>query len=131
MSLNTGCTSWLEAKTQLAGAVVERYHGCDAAKAETNWFEATFSQRATPEDAPVVDVPSGAGAVELVARCLPVATRSHVRRLLQQGAVRLNDERLGLAEAAVPLASGDVLKIGKRQWFRLRLVTTDCPFKGA
>lgn len=118
--LQNGTVHPMQAKRQLAGAIVARYHGCDVAQAEEQWFERTFTQRSSPEDAPRIDVPTGANVLELLQLCLPQATRSDLRRLLQQKAVRLNDTRLDLSMSPLALAPGDILKVGKRQWFRLR-----------
>ncbi len=120
--LSDGTVHPMAAKRQLAAAIVERYHGRDVALAEEQWFERTFTRRAIPDDAVQVDVPAGISALGLLQRCLPAATRSHLRRLLEQGAVRLNDARPDLSEAPVPVSSGDVLKVGKRQWFRIRVL---------
>lgn len=106
-----------DAKRQLAGALVARYHGEDAARAEDEWFLSTFSHRAVPDDVPEVQVPAGATLFEALKLSLPDETNSALRRLLGSGAVSLDGEKL--SDENAPLERGGTLKVGKRRWFKL------------
>lgn len=74
-----------------------------------------------PDDVPVVRVRDpGAALLDVLRQCLPDTSASELRRLIWFGAVRLN----GTVTLTDPgqrnaLASGDVIRVGKRQWFRL------------
>ncbi len=119
--LADGSVHPMQAKRDLAAAIVARYHDEQVASAEAEWFDRTFSQRATPADAAAIDVPTGANACAILRLCLPDLSRSQHRRLLEQGAVRLNDTKLTPEDTPVKVADGDVLRVGRRQWFRLRV----------
>lgn len=111
------------AKVELARAIVERWHGAAAAAAEAGWFEATFSRREFPADAPLVELAAGRlSALELLALALPGTSRSELRRLLAQGGASLDEAALAGFETPVVLTPGSEhrLRIGKRRFARIR-----------
>lgn len=120
-SLAEGALSPMAAKKYLAGSVVERYHGREVAEAEEKWFTDAFSDRVQPKDVPVLKVPGDIGVVDLLERCLTDKSRSAIRRLLAQDAVRLNNVKLKLTKGPLGLKNGDTLKVGKTRWFRIRI----------
>jgi tyrosyl-tRNA synthetase len=119
--LRDGTMHPMEAKKRLARAIVERYHGPQDAAGEEAWFTETFSRRQVPADLPVVRIDRDIDVLELLAQCLEGKSRSDLRRLIEQGAVRLNDTTIPLTEQPLALRTGDTLKVGKRQWFRIEL----------
>jgi tyrosyl-tRNA synthetase len=114
-----GSLNPMEAKKLLARSLVERYYGAAVAETEEQWFKETFSQRVIPTDIPDVKVSEPLTPVELLQQCLPDSSKAAIRRLLQQGGVRLNDSKLSLSEEKMSIKEGDILKVGKRQWFKL------------
>ena len=112
-----------KAKVELARAIVERWHGKAAAAAEVDWFEATFSRREFPSDAPLVEIAAGRlSALELLALALPGTSRSELRRLVAQGGASLDEAAISGFEMPVVLAPGSEhrLRIGKRRFARIR-----------
>ena len=105
------------AKQALAAALVERYHGADAAEAELAWWKNTFSKRNTPTDMPELAV-SGGSLLEVIEGAVD-RSRSEIRRLAKQKAIKLDDEPISLDALNEPGPTGAVLKVGKRQWFKL------------
>ncbi|MPZ87358.1 MAG: tyrosine--tRNA ligase [Nitriliruptorales bacterium] len=109
------------AKRAFARALVERYHGADAAREEDEWFQRVFSERKVPESMPEVGVAGGERLMAVLERCLPEESRSELRRLVQGGAVRLNDVKLLDPDVVIGGEQREaVLRIGRRRWFRLR-----------
>jgi len=109
-----------DAKVMLARRVVERYHGAEAGQREEAWFAKVFSRREAPEDMELLSVPSGANLITILQHALPDESNSARRRLIKQGGVRLNNEKQ-TDENSVPLwRPNDILKIGKRRWFKLQ-----------
>lgn len=107
-------------KKFLASKIVERYHGKEVAKKEKEWFEKTFSARMIPPDIKKITVKSPADIFMAVnAYFGSKRSNSEIRRLFTQGAVSLNQEKM--VDIKKPVKNGDVLKIGKRMWFRVRL----------
>jgi tyrosyl-tRNA synthetase len=112
----------MEAKKFLAEEIVSRYHGKEAAGAERAWFETAFSKRTTPEDIPTLEVRAGTPLLQVLQICQPDESKGALNRLVQGGGVRINDEKVSFEELAnVQLRDGDILKIGKRHWYRISL----------
>lgn len=109
----------MDAKKLLARAVVERYHGKEAAQAEEEWFTGVFSHRRTPDNIPTKHVNIDGTIVDIAHACVLSQSKSAIRRLVQQGGVRLNDTRVTDPDARPEIRQGDILKVGKRQWFRI------------
>jgi tyrosyl-tRNA synthetase len=111
----------MEAKRALGRALVGRYHGTPAAAAEDAWFTGTFSRRSVPPDVPEVIIGDpGVTLAELLRHCLPADSAAELRRLIRYGGVRLNGERkLTDPDQMHQVASGDVIRVGRRRWFRI------------
>jgi tyrosyl-tRNA synthetase len=110
----------------LARKVVARFHGDEAARAAEAEFDRVFVEHAAPEemDEHVVAV-SGDEPVHVpgvVADAVGVS-RSEARRLLKQGAVKLDGERVAEQDVAAERLDGAVLQVGKRQFRRLRVAS--------
>jgi tyrosyl-tRNA synthetase len=114
-----------EAKAALAFSIVERWHGREAALAEEAWFESIFSRRDFPTDATVVRIQAGKlGAIELLARAAPELSRSEIRRLIAEGAIEADGERLRGADEGFDAKPGREieLRIGKRRFYRITFI---------
>lgn len=111
----------MEAKRILGRALVERYHGPQAALEEDQWFANVFSRRANPEDIPTVRVDNAnASVLDILKHCLPDESSNELRRLIQQGAVRMGGgQKLTDPQQRVVMKSGEVVRVGKRRWFRI------------
>jgi tyrosyl-tRNA synthetase len=111
----------MQAKRVLGRALVTRYHSAEAAGQEDEWFSQVFSGRAVPADVPAVAIADpNVTLLELLRHCLPGESLSALRRLIAAGAVRLDGQRaLTDPDQRHPVSSGDVVKVGKRRWFRI------------
>ena len=115
-----------ETKRRLARAIVTLYHSEAAAAAAEERFDVQFRERAVPADVPehvlegqdVWFLPSLLGP-EGTGLC---ASGSEARRMVAQGAVRLDGEALDDPTAELPTEAldGKVLQVGKRRFARLR-----------
>jgi tyrosyl-tRNA synthetase len=111
-------------KRALARAIVERFHGPDAARAAEAHFDRVVVRHEAPDEMPELDIAAGEPQhlPELISTALGLS-RSDVRRMLAQGGVKLNGEplpadRLDLEPDGL---DGAVLQVGKRQFRRLRV----------
>jgi tyrosyl-tRNA synthetase len=113
-----------EAKRALAREIVAwLYSEADAQAAERN-FDRVFVERQAPEDMEEATFESDGGMLHLpglIAEEFGVS-RSEARRLIDQGGATLGEEQLAVGEHDVPAerAEGQVLKVGKRRFRRLR-----------
>jgi tyrosyl-tRNA synthetase len=111
-------------KRRLAGALVAEYHGRDAADAAAAHFERLFVRHDLPEEVPEVTVTLDGGAAPLpwVLRAAGLASStSEGRRLVEQGGVSLDGERI--TDPGTLLESGRtvVIQVGKRRFARVTL----------
>ena len=112
-----------DAKEAMAKAIVERYWGAEAADAAAAEFRRVFSDKQLPSEMPEIVIPDeGVGLLALLADNGLAKSRSEARRLVDQGAVRIDGDKLDDAEATVTPPDGAILKVGKRRFARLRRV---------
>jgi tyrosyl-tRNA synthetase len=114
-----------DAKRELARSLVTWLHGEDEAQAAERAFDRVHVAGGTPE---VIEEAAFAGGEtlhlpELMAREFGIS-RSQARRLIDQGGVTLGDVALteGEHDVAGSRADGQVLRVGKRRFRRLRAV---------
>ena len=111
------------AKMKLAHSIVKRYHGPQIADTEMKQFIETFSKKSFPEDAPKIEVTrKSMNIIDLIGICCNEMSRSQIRRLIQQGAVLLNDAKISDSQTEVILESSNTLKVGKRNFFRVVVI---------
>jgi tyrosyl-tRNA synthetase len=113
-----------DAKHALARTLVERLHSAADASAAAAHFDRVFVQRALPDEIAEASFDGSAASVHLPAVIASALgrSRSDARRLLDQGAVRLDGVALSSADIdiAAERLDGAVLQVGKRGFRRLR-----------
>jgi tyrosyl-tRNA synthetase len=114
-----------DAKHALARALVERFHGTDAAAAAADEFARVHVRREAPDELAELEVAAVNGTVHLPAALAEGfgMSRSDARRMLAQGGVRLDGEPLGPEDLDLPRErlDGAVLQVGKRHFRRVRV----------
>jgi tyrosyl-tRNA synthetase len=111
-----------DAKRALARALVERFHGPDAAVEAQAAFDRVFVSRELPEEIEELEVVSN-GSVhlpELIASAFG-GSRSEARRAIAQGGVKLDGEPVDALDLPAAELDGRVLQVGKRRFRRLRV----------
>ena len=97
-------------KAFIAFQLVKRLHGEEAARRAEEDFNTKFRKREIPQEREVFDKPAGDLVSFLVATGI-ANSRNDARRLLEQGGVRINGEKVGVE--AAPKA-GDVVSARRR-----------------
>lgn len=109
-----------DAKLDLAEAVVARNDGAEAARRSREEFLRVFSAGERPTEMAALPLaPGEVTALDLVVAARPDLSRSAARRLLAGGAIALDDARLEDPEQLLPLVGSEVLRAGRRRWFRV------------
>jgi len=113
------------AKMALAREIVERYHGAQEARAAEDAFEQVHARREVPDEIEERELPRDAGAEKLpLIKALPklglASSGSEARRLIAQGGVTVEGERVSDPNAALPPGS-HLIKVGKRKFIRLHV----------
>jgi tyrosyl-tRNA synthetase len=105
-------------KMMLAKEVTSLYHGeIEAEEAET-FFKSLFQKNEIPEDIPVHRISLGETLIDIITAAKQVPSKSEARRLISQGGVKLNGEKLADA-ARCDFNNNDILQIGKRKFIKL------------
>ncbi|MCU0835166.1 MAG: tyrosine--tRNA ligase, partial [Chromatiaceae bacterium] len=114
-----------DVKFRLAEEIVERFHGPEAAHAAREAFVARFQRGVIPGDLATVELDVGSAEVLPLANLLKaaglVASTSEALRLMGQGAVRIDGERVTARECVLPAGSSHVYQVGKRRVVRVVL----------
>lgn len=108
----------MQAKKKLAAELVARFHGAAAAERAAAAFSRRFQQGQQPDEMPTHAWAADAADV-WVCRLLKTSglakSTSEARRLVRQGGVRLDGERVTDPELHVPTAGETVVQVGKRR----------------
>lgn len=118
----TGGENPKNVKILLAKEIVAQYHSKDAADQAAKDFEEVFAKGGKPEKIESVKFDSGKFKVfALLEELELVESRSDARRLIEQGGVRINDEKLSDPDAIIELKDGQkvLLQVGKRKWLEV------------
>ena len=115
----------MQIKIGFAKEIVARFHSAAAAeKAHAN-FEARFKQGEIPEDIPDYIVSADGGSLpltQILKRIGLTASTSEAMRMIDQGGVRLNGEKI--SDKSLSLAKGQqfVVQVGRRKFARVNLI---------
>ena len=111
-------------KVMLAQEIVTRFHSITAANAALADFEARFQRGALPDDMPEMSVATAGGMLP-IAQVLKQAglttSTSDALRMIEQGGVRLNGERVEDKALLLKVGETCVLQVGKRKFARVTL----------
>jgi tyrosyl-tRNA synthetase len=111
----------LEAKLALARFIVGRAHGEDAARAAEEHFTRVVREGQAPDEVVEVELPRAdpVHLPRLLVDSLGIGSASEARRLIGQGAVRLDGEVVTELDVPREQLEGRLLQAGKRRFARL------------
>jgi tyrosyl-tRNA synthetase len=110
----------MESKKALALELTARFHGAAAAKSAAEEFVRQFKQKQLPDEIPLVRVAAD-GPVwicRLMADAGLVKSNGEARRMVKQGAVSLDGEKVADADLEVALDKERIIQVGKRRFAR-------------
>lgn len=115
-----------DVKMRLAKEIVSRFHGKGEATIAEEKFVKLFQKRELPEEIAEIQVVGRSEGdkipiVELLFETRLVSSKSEARRLLQQGGVYLDGERICDDECAVELKNGLMIRVGRRKFGKLKV----------
>ncbi len=114
-----------EVKVNFAVEIVARFHGMQAGRAAQDEFERRFRDGALPEDMPEVTVGGGGSGIalpQLLKQSGLVPSVSEAQRLIEQGGVRLNGERVSDRSLKVMQGETVIAQVGKRKVARIKVL---------
>ena len=113
-----------DVKFKLAEELVARFHSIEAGQQAQAAFIERFQKGALPEEVPEVDVQSREGRLpiaNLLKEAGLVASTSEAFRLIQQGAVRIDGERVESRDLELAAGAHHTYQVGKRRVARVRV----------
>ncbi len=110
-----------QAKIDLAKEIVSFYHGVTEAEKAEKEFELIFENRQNPESMPFFETQKEEiNIVDLIMETNSASSASASRRLIEQGAVKLDGIKIADIKALIHINSdGSVLKVGKRKFIKI------------
>lgn len=109
-------------KLELAKIITRLYHTEEETKAAILYFENVFKQGNLPDILPQITIPSNCNLLKEIGTLLVqnnfVASNNEFRRLITQGGVQINKEKVTDLDNTV-IANGDIIKLGKKKFFQI------------
>jgi tyrosyl-tRNA synthetase len=113
-----------DAKFELAMEIVARFHDAGAAEAAKLEFISRFREGAMPEDMPELTLEAEDGTLGiayLLKGAGLVSSTSEAFRMIKQGAVRIDGERVADRSLTIDAGSTNVYQVGRRRFARVSL----------
>jgi tyrosyl-tRNA synthetase len=114
-----------DVKFELGVEIVDRFHGAGAGAAARDEFIARFREGAVPNDVPELEIAIDANGAKLalvLKEAQLVASTSAGYRMIEQGAVRIDGERVSDKDLAVKPGARHLLQVGKRAYAAVTLL---------
>ena len=121
--LEDGSVHPMDAKKRLAWEIVNMYHGKEAADKARADFETQFQERGVPADIPTVPLARALGdkandqgeigILDLLVNTGLAPNRKQAQRLVEQGGVKINDDKVTERTYTVKPAEGMIIKAGR------------------
>jgi tyrosyl-tRNA synthetase len=118
--LESGAIHPRDLKMRLAGEIVTIFQGPEAALRAEKHFRTVFQERELPSDMPEVSLPAATSLADLLMNTGLVPSKSELRRLVQQGGVRLDGNKVEDPNLVINPVDIQVLQIGRRKFLRVR-----------
>ncbi len=111
-----------DVKDELGRRIVAKFHGAAAGAEASAEFARVFSQDQLPADIPEIVVPAGRiGLLTLMVKAGLAPSTSEARRLVQAGAVKINEARVADVRLELEPQDGLVIRSGKRGFARIKV----------
>lgn len=108
-------------KVKLALELIERFHSAEAAQAALKDFETKFSKNAIPDEMPEFTFDTEMPLANLLKEAGLVGSTSDAHRMIKQGAVKLNGDKIEDGRQVVTACEKQVYQVGKRKFARITI----------
>ena len=109
-------------KRQLARTLVSMYQNVQAAKEAEEEFDKIFIKKEIPDEIPVINLVekiNEIGILDLLVKVNLAPSKGEARRLVSQGGVTLDNEKISDILAIINLKNESILKVGKRKFIKI------------
>ena len=108
-----------DVKMKLALEITQLFWGAGKAQEAEKHFITQFQKKEIPNDAAVIQTTQGEELIELLVRSKLAASNTAARRLLRQGAVVFDEEKI--TDPRATIEKSGVLRVGKKQMARVEV----------
>lgn len=121
--LENGTLHPKDAKVRLAHSLVELFYSKEEADQSQGNFANVFGKNKMPENMPEViwELETSISIIDLVKELNLLPSKSEVRRMVQNGGVRINQEKVMDPSQMIEVVDGIVVQVGKRKFVRLKV----------
>ncbi len=116
-----GQASPRDLKADLGHDLVRRFHGPEAADEARVEFDRMFRSGGVPDEIETQLVPAGLRLFAVLADCGLAASRAEARRLIQQGAVSIDGDKVRDPHMSLEEGTQGLLKVGKRRFLQVKV----------
>lgn len=109
----------MEVKRELARAVVELYYDAETAKNAENHFNTVVVGKGIPDDIPEYTLSSEDQIINVIFNAGLLKSKGEARRMIKQGAVKLDGESITDIQATITPSGEQILKVGKRRFLKV------------
>jgi tyrosyl-tRNA synthetase len=123
--LDDPSTNPRDLKRRLARAIVTLYHDEDAARAAEEEFDRIFVKKDLPDEVQEYSIRldnSGISIIRLLTETKLVASNGEARRMIEQGGVTVDGQRVSDYTAEVQITESVIVKVGKRRFLKVKRV---------
>ena len=108
-----------DAKVKLARTIVSMYHGEEAgANAEQEFFN-IFKKGGLPDEMPEFEMNGDRNIIDLLELCGLIESRAEGKRLIKEGGVKINGDRVPDISVSVHLEKDMIVQVGKRRFAKI------------
>lgn len=119
--LRDGKTNPRDIKRELARKLVSMYHNNESARAAEQEFDNIFINKGLPDDLEKFKIDEGKelNILDLIILVNFASSKGEARRLVTQGGVSIDGEKISNVQQNIKLNKGMILKVGKRKFIKL------------
>ena len=117
--LNDPTINPMEIKRELARSIVNMYHDSEKALAAERHFDSVVVKKRVPDDIPVFNLIDEDTVVNIIHSSGLLKSKGEVRRMIKQGAVTLNGEKINDIYARISKSGEQIFRIGKRKFLKI------------
>lgn len=107
-------------KRELARAIVQLYHGQNAAKEAEQYFDRVIVNKDAPDEMDQVELSIDTQLIEVVTNEGLTSSKGEARRLIKQGAIRVDNEKITDESHILLKGKEVVIKVGKRRFIQIK-----------
>ena len=101
--------------------IIKMFHSEEVANDAKEQFIKVFQKNDIPDDIEDLETVPEINIVDLVENSKVLSSKSEIKRLIKQGGVKIDDEKVDDFKQELVLKGGEILRIGKRNFFKIKI----------